>query len=550
MKQLQKETRQKLLAAILGAAAGILIFLWIYGTAPLNVAWDGWILNGYDESDVQQHYAGWLLFRNSSWTFPLGKAGNLAAPDGTILSYTDSIPWVSIALKALRRFLPPVFQWFGWYVLACFALQGAAGALLVRRCAELPAAVAGGALFVCLPTLWERAFRHTALASQWLILFAVYVYLEYRSQECRTFPWPLALLAFLAVGIHPYFLPPVMMCALLAAVECARRTRSPAALAVFAVPAAAALAGGWLCGALGSGVAASRDGYGAYSMNLNALVNPLSRGGYTWSRLLPKVSQMPAQYDGFNYLGLGLLLLTGGALAYAALHVRTAGSWWRRNGPLFAACVFMAAFAVSNGVYWGQTGLTIPLPQKLVELCGIFRASSRMFYFTAACMVLFGIYTAVRALPKPAAAGLLAVVLAVQLWDLSEAAKEKRALWSQPAAATVVEQPMTEGIGAGHLTLTGVGEIRSDRVRQLAVLAGREGLSTNLCIAVSGEYPAAQAEGEAAAVLLASGQYDSRTVYVTTDESIYNTWQDTFDPDDNVALFVVNSCYFLVPMGG
>lgn len=151
--------QQKMLAALLGALAGCLVFLWVYGTAPLNVGWDAWILNGYDETDVQQHYAGWLLFRNSHWTFPLGLADTIAAPDGTIISYTDSIPWVSIFFKLLRGVLPATFQWFGWYVLACFALQGAAGALLALRRGSLPFAVLGGALFACLPTLWEPQSR-------------------------------------------------------------------------------------------------------------------------------------------------------------------------------------------------------------------------------------------------------------------------------------------------------------------------------------------------------------------------------------------------------
>ena len=78
----------------------------------------------------------------------------------------------------------------------------------------------GGLLFVMLPTLWERAFRHTALASQWLFLLALYAFLEYRQNlhsGTAKFPWAMPVLAFLAVGIHPYFLPLVMMCALLAA---------------------------------------------------------------------------------------------------------------------------------------------------------------------------------------------------------------------------------------------------------------------------------------------------------------------------------------------
>ena len=128
------------------------------------------ILNGYDEWDIQQHYAGWVLFRNSHWAFPLGLADTIAAPDGTVISFTDSIPWVSIFFKALRGVLPSTFQWFGWYTLFCFAMQGAAGALLCARgqaktgAGALVFSTLGGLLFVMLPTLWERAFRHTALA--------------------------------------------------------------------------------------------------------------------------------------------------------------------------------------------------------------------------------------------------------------------------------------------------------------------------------------------------------------------------------------------------
>ena len=77
-------------------------------------------------------------------------------------------------------------------------------------------------------------------------------------------------------------------------------------------------------------------------MNLNALINPSSRGGYTWSRLLPQQPQATGQYDGFNYLGLGVLILVAVALLYSLWHsVRcpaTAKSWWKRNAPLFEVC--------------------------------------------------------------------------------------------------------------------------------------------------------------------------------------------------------------------
>ena len=249
------KTRARCLAAACGAAAGAAVFLWLYGAAVLDPGWDAWILNGYDEWDIQQHYAGWLLFRNSHWTFPLGFADTIAAPDGTAISYTDSLPWVSIFFKLLRGMLPATFQWFGLYTLLCFALQGAAGALLCTRGARCGAPLAvgaflSGALFACLPTLWERAFRHVALASQWLFLFALYAFLEQRAAlrsggRAGAWPWWFAVLGFASVGIHPYFLPPVMVCALLAAVERGRVAHAwgRAALDFLAAMAAAVLGG-------------------------------------------------------------------------------------------------------------------------------------------------------------------------------------------------------------------------------------------------------------------------------------------------------------------
>ena len=556
------------LCALLGAAAGIAVFLMLYGTMTLDVSNDGWILNGYDETDIQQHYAGWLLFRNSHWTFPLGMCDTLAIPDGTILSYTDSLPWVSILFKLLRGFLPSTFQWFGWYTLFCFAMQGAAGALLCTRGKMLASRVAplfgalGGLLFACLPTLWERAFRHVALASQYLFLFGLYFYLEYRTAlyngKTPRWAWVLfPLLGFAAVGVHPYFLPPVMICALLAAVDLARIPRRPGAGAgLFGASILAALAGGFLTGALGSGVEVYRSGYGELSMNLNAVINPRSRGGYVWSRLLPQQFQYPEQYDGFNYLGLGVLVLVLAALFYRiwrTVHApERAAAWWRRNLPLVLACAFLTLFAASNNLTFWDWQLCVPFPQWLTDLCGIFRSSGRMFYLVGACMVLFGVDT-IREACGSAGRGraiaclLLAAVAALQLWDLSLVAEQKRQLFEQPITSSVVNAEQTQAIGSGHTRLMAASPLRADRTRRLAILAGKQGLATNISIAVSGSYPQAEQSALDAGALLDSGQYDAATVYVTNDESQYNRWQQIFAGDPAVSLFVTDSCYFLVP---
>lgn len=567
MAERRMQWQRTALAALLGAAAGIVCFVLLYGTAVLDVGWDAWVLNGYDEWDVEQHYAGWLLFRNSHWALPLGLADTIAAPDGTVISYTDSIPWVSIGFKLLRGMLPATFQWFGWYVLFCFALQGAAGALLCGRGAlayrgGVLFAALGGAVFVCLPTLWERAFRHTALASHWLYLFALYAYLAYRARAAAGrggFPWAFAALAFLAVGIHPYFLPLVCLCSLLAMADGIRLAHAwRQSIGQFVLTLAAALAGGYLCGVLGSGIAADRGEYGVWSMNLNAPFNPSSRGGYRWSRVLHELPKMPAQYDGFNYLGLGVLALAAAALAAAVITAlrrpRRTAAWWRRNGPLFAVCVFLTLFAASHELYLGGLHVSIPLPAVLVELCGIFRSGGRLFWLVGACIVLFGVYRLRALAPRRTvlACMLLAGVLAVQVWDLSDAAAAKHAMLDGdvPINATVVNHPETQTLGIGHTQLLAVAPVRESRLRLLAILAGKQGMATNLSIAVSGEYPQAAQSMEEAAARLETGDYDPQTVYVTTDGTLYDHWGEIFAGDAAVHLFVADSCYFLVPIPG
>ena len=106
---------------IFWAILGAVCFLIIYGVHPLDVTDDRWILNSYVEQDVIQHYSGWMAFRKSDWTYPIG---NFDAMSGGILTYTDSIPWASILFKLFRTVLPATFQFFGLYIFLAFILQG------------------------------------------------------------------------------------------------------------------------------------------------------------------------------------------------------------------------------------------------------------------------------------------------------------------------------------------------------------------------------------------------------------------------------------------
>lgn len=115
-----------------GIAVGFIVFGIIYGFGPLNVTNDKWIMSGYDEHDINQHYAGWVAFRNSAWHFPIGLADGMGG--GTYISFTDSIPWFAIFFKLILQIVSynGTFQYFGLYGLLCYILQAVAAGLLIR----------------------------------------------------------------------------------------------------------------------------------------------------------------------------------------------------------------------------------------------------------------------------------------------------------------------------------------------------------------------------------------------------------------------------------
>ena len=396
---------------IFWAILGAVCFLIIYGVHPLDVTDDRWILNSYVEQDVIQHYSGWMAFRKSDWTYPIG---NFDAMSGGILTYTDSIPWASILFKLFRTVLPATFQFFGLYIFLAFILQGIAAGKLLRLLIDDKFAVCIGVVLFCFsPIMMERAFRHTALASHFLITFSLYFL--FKSYYTKKMSLWYILIATVAIGTHPYFLPIVFSIIGANVLYLLGSGRATFLHSCFVSAAAltATVFAGYFIGALG-GSSLSYDGYGYFNMNINALYNPTSAGGIKWSYILPVFPQMLGNYDGFNYLGLGVLLGIPPSLYYCCKHI---SGFLKKNWSIITVSIFMTAFAVSNTVTFNDSVvLRYPLPDDMLSFASIFRASSRIFYPVFYLIVLGVIVALYRLNVKKV---LLLVILTVQLLDLS-----------------------------------------------------------------------------------------------------------------------------------
>jgi Family of unknown function (DUF6311) len=363
---------------LIGGLLGLAWFNVVFGPSVLNPTYLSWVMQG----DGAAHVLGWLFFRHEPWSWPLGSVPSFPYPVGTTVGYTDSIPWLAILAKAVSPVLPADFQYIGPWLALCFFLQGWFGVRIVQELSADPLAqVLGGACFIVDPVLIWRV-GHSSLCAHWLILGLIWLHLR---------PWPvgqtpryaLALaLGFCIIGasIHPYLA--VMVLALGLALLCKfywiDHTLSALQMVLWGMILGAVTLGIFTAlGYIGSGISWGANGFGEYSADLLTLINPAA------SRFLPAFPVAPGQYEGFGYVGTGVLILSviATVIIWYNPHVlrgRSLKPWV----PLGICVALLAVFALSSRVtVAGKTILTLGhFYRPFMEIIAPFRTSGRFIW--------------------------------------------------------------------------------------------------------------------------------------------------------------------------
>lgn len=525
---LPNQRRDRLLF-LCGGLLGALAFFLVLGSSPLDVTNDAFCRGGFIEKDIQQHYAGWLFYRQSSLRFPLCIADNVNWPQGISIAYTDSIPLFAAFFRLWEPLLPSTFQYFGWFTLLCLILQGAFGARLLGLFSKgIAAPLIGDLLFVFSPILWERVLRHTSLAAQFFVVAALYYYFVGR-REGKFAYTGLFILNILTITIHPYLVPmtyAVTAALLLGYTVRTRRWMRPALW--LAADLGLTVAAGWAFGLFyGSATGGSDALYGYFAMNLNSLWNPAGVGGVDWSLFLPVQNQVGGNYDAFAYLGVGVLAALALGLVAAFLQKRLHPlRFWQAHWPLALVCLALTVFAVSHVVTAnGVTLAVLPLPDAAIKLCSIFRSGGRMFwpvYYLLFCAA----FALTQRLPKaPKVCVVLAAVLAaVQLADLSPGLYQRRESFAQAQVSSAYPTDLTSNFwqqAAGRYdVLASMDGIQNDALH-LALYAADLVMATTDPFAARFDAAALARQRETWLEQLARGETDAATLYLFADEGAF-----------------------------
>lgn len=326
----------------LGALVGVVAAFGTYGRTFLSGDDTIWHTLGGDAGTA---LAAFRYYLAEPWGLPLLQIEGLNSPDGLVIYFSDSLSVWALLAKVLSPLGLGANQWFALWYLVIFALQGLAAVAAVRSFGvrSIVTELSVATIAVSAPIMMLRTW-HPGLAAQFTILLAwtVVGHLTKGRQNPVPVLWWGSALAVLTVFIQAYLFLCVVV--VLAGGALSALANGRLSLAGFArwvgVSALAVGVGGIASGFLGSG-AEEVAGYGVFGSYVFGPVIP------QWSRLWPGnewILEANGSFEGFNWLGMGWLLLAVGVLVAVPGRVLQG---LRRNQIVVALLALLGAYAIT-----------------------------------------------------------------------------------------------------------------------------------------------------------------------------------------------------------
>jgi hypothetical protein len=409
-------------------ALGLISFFFVVGYKILFFSNIGWL----EEGDPSTSFISWNFFRSSDWAFPLGLNPSYGTISPNSIVYSDANVLLALIFKLFTKSLPATFQYFGVWILTCFILQSIISWKLVKLLTkDIQICSLATILFIFAPPfLWrlEMHIMHIQLLGHFFILGSLYLAIKYKqTYVLNYYQWSLIL--GLSILIHSYI---TLMCFLIFLsiyidhlislknnyINELKKIFYISTLMIFIA---------WISGffVIGSGVSAS--GFGFYKMNLLALIDPAMNNYKSWSYIIPNISGESGQHEGFNYLGLGLILFSLFSVNTFIKNKTEILELVNKYKYIYYLLIFLTLFALSNYIHFGGIKIMkIPLPDIFLSILNIFRASGRFFWPVFYCIILFNIYLLIKYVNLKKSTILMYLFVCIQLIDTSSGWAEIR----------------------------------------------------------------------------------------------------------------------------
>ena len=412
---------KKNLNIILLTLISLVVFHFCYGIHILLPSNTAWLMEAYH--DWGTHYLGWEFYRNEPWTFPIGNIQSYNYPAGTNVGFTDSIPLLAIFFKLFSFLLPENFQYFGFWLLSCFWLSGYYTIKILETFNIVSKSfLIVSILFITLSPVFLYRGMHPALCAHWLIFASIYNYLKTTtSKNSDSVNKKQLIILAISSLVNPYlfliifgfnFITPLKHFLIEKSINLKKLLLYPF-LSSFVIL--------FLWFIVGMITFSKDEGlevvnsYGLYGFNLNNFYNS---GGY--SKFLPMQKWvLPYQYEGFAYIGLGMIILFLGVIVYMII-TKNLKIFNKKYIPLILLVFISTLFAITNKITLNENIIFEYNTFFLIEKIGsIFRASGRFIWLFYYLLFFFSLIVFIKSkINKNIKTIVLIFLCSLQIYDI------------------------------------------------------------------------------------------------------------------------------------
>jgi hypothetical protein len=512
--------------------------------------------------DWGTHYLGWAFYKNEPWHFPFGKVTGYNYPVGTNVGFTDSIPLLAIFFKLFSPLLSSDFQYFGIWLFLCHLLTAYFTILLFRLFKVNWLVTLAAVIFIAFNPVLVYRGMHPALCGQWLLIASIYVYfLNPQQTSTNKILRYQFILLMLSALINPYLCwmvlgftlaTPVKLCFIDKVIE-KRKFFSYLAISIFAT--------GLLWYLVGFIDFSQKEdlgisgAYGLYSMNLNSLFNS---GGY--SLLMPQLKQVSwHQYEGYMYLGLGMMILIAGLIFYYSFILMRSGISKKKTNtaaryknadivPLIFVAIGYAILSIALVFTFNDKVLfRIPAPSFFIRLEEIFRACARFFWVPYYLILLFTIIGISKIRLRPLITSVFIVLaLVIQLYDIRLLLTSKNmsyGTYTPPMDNSDWISLMSQFDEILFFPAFDTPKIRSMAYQDFSYLALKAGKPVNLAYVARGDTRAMQLFTDSLTGVVQSGRLSRKALYIT--DAAHLVYFSKAYEMNTIRLNSLDDCYFI-----
>ena len=398
------------MAFVIGLAIAFAIF-------PLDMLFDRWSwFEKIQDKDIKHYLVSYLYLAQDKWRWPLTHTVFLNPPNGVNIFYTDPIPALALIGKIIYKTTGILIIYLGWWLLLSYGMQTLLGWLIFRQMQLRNTLALIASVLLVMPAFIFR-WAHIPLAAHWIILFSILFYIRAVSVAGRRELYFSAIGIGSILGINAYLLAMSAPIFLAGVAEATRRKRISWRVAVFAGVLMLATIGTWsiVFGVFGDKGLPSSGGFGHYSMNFLSPIVPQISAIPGFDRILDSTG---GQYEGFNYLGAGILLLVLGTLIFKPKSVIVV----LYSNPILAiVLVGLFLYSISDKIYIGNyfiADLHYSNAPIFRTLTSVFRADGRFFWPVGYFIAISAIILWIKFLPLRLSAIIIISVLFIQLIDV------------------------------------------------------------------------------------------------------------------------------------